>query len=453
MTQVMMCIVSALSSGKLAFILMLVIVILTIIDSQFVNVFYGTDLGTPGNLHLLLFVSLIVIASIINTMSLGFVKSNDSRETTSRTLLHRIAYFGTVALQSATVIIMLIIISEMLVFHNYDKLSSLLVVYFSHLWSSFILGLLSLRFIQWYRISKSFSLLIYGVVFGVIIFITIITLPLLTEQFINQPQSIYPRHYIGLIAAVIVPSRDIAFIYGLGNYVLPLLIILSWILTVLLLKTYIDKIGKKKFWLIVSIPLIYQLFSFVVRDSNLVSDPALVEIFYSQQFQFLFAISYQVSGSFFAIALLGVARKMKQKGMKNYLIISSIGIICLFSSVQPGMPFYAAYPPFGLVTLLFLGLSSYLLLIGILGCAANVSRDNELRREIYKGLVDSDMFKNMGMAEMQLEMEKKVLPLVSNIELLDDMRSMEPNEEDVKTMINDVLNELYSKRSHIKSGK
>jgi len=449
----MMCIVSALSSGKLAFILMLVIVILTIIDSQFVNVFYGTDLGTPGNLHLLLFVSLIVIASIINTMSLGFVKSNDSRETTSRTLLHRIAYFGTVALQSATVIIMLIIISEMLVFHNYDKLSSLLVVYFSHLWSSFILGLLSLRFIQWYRISKSFSLLIYGVVFGVIIFITIITLPLLTEQFINQPQSIYPRHYIGLIAAVIVPSRDIAFIYGLGNYVLPLLIILSWILTVLLLKTYIDKIGKKKFWLIVSIPLIYQLFSFVVRDSNLVSDPALVEIFYSQQFQFLFAISYQVSGSFFAIALLGVARKMKQKGMKNYLIISSIGIICLFSSVQPGMPFYAAYPPFGLVTLLFLGLSSYLLLIGILGCAANVSRDNELRREIYKGLVDSDMFKNMGMAEMQLEMEKKVLPLVSNIELLDDMRSMEPNEEDVKTMINDVLNELYSKRSHIKSGK
>jgi hypothetical protein len=446
----MMRIVSALSSGKLAFFLMLVIVILTIIDSQFVNVFYGTDFGTPGNMHLLLFVSLIVIASIINTMSLGFVKSNDSQETTSRILLHRIAYFGTVALQSATVIILLIIISEMLVFHSYDKLSSLLVVYFSHLWSSFILGLLSLRFIQWYRISKSFSLLIYGIVFGVIIFITIITLPLLTEQFINQPQSIYPRHYSGLIAAVIVPSRDIAFIYGLGNYVLPLLIILSWILTVLLLKTYIHKIGKKKFWLIVSIPLLYQLFSFVVRDSNLVSDPALVEIFYSQQFQFLFAISYQVSGSFFAIALLGVARKMKQKGMKNYLIISSIGIICLFSSVQPGMPFYAAYPPFGLVTLLFLGLSSYLLLIGILGCAANVSRDKELRREIYKGLVESDMFKNIGMAEMQLEMEKKVLPLVSKT---DDMRGMEPNEEDVKTMINDVLNELYSKRSHIESGK
>ena len=104
----------------------------------------------------------------------------------------------------------------------------------------------------------------------------------------------------------------------------------------------------------------------MARDSNLVTDPALVEIFYSQQFQFLFAISYQIAGLFFAIAFLGVARKIKLKTMmKNYLIISSIGVIGLFSSVQPGMPFYVAYPPFGLVTLLFLGLSSYLLLIGL----------------------------------------------------------------------------------------
>jgi hypothetical protein len=80
--------------------------------------------------------------------------------------------------------------------------------------------------------------------------------------------------------------------------------------------------------------------------------------------------------------------------MKNYLIISSIGIMALFSSIQPGMPFYAAYPPFGLPTLLFLGLSSYMLLVGMLGTAANVSRDSELRQEIYKGIeVNSDILK------------------------------------------------------------
>jgi hypothetical protein len=256
--------------------------------------------------------------------------------------------------------------------------------------------------------------------------------------------------------AVVVPSRDIAFIYGLGNYVLPVMIISSWILTVLLLKPYANRIGKKRFWLIVGIPLLYQLLLFIVRDSNLVTDPSLVEIIYSQQFQVIFGIRYHVSGLFFAIAFLIIGRKMKQKSMKNYLIICSIGIVSLFCSMQPGMPFYAVYPPFGLVTLLFLGLSSYLLLVGMLGCAAYVSRDSELRREIYKGLeVDADVLKKIGSAETQREIEKRVLPLADKIKLSDEMRNLmdtDPDKEDVKLMIEEVLNEIH-KGSHIKPDK
>jgi hypothetical protein len=435
--------------------LIFVIVILTIVDSQFVNVFYDTGLATPGNFHFLLFLLLVVASLSINAIILGFVRRTNIQKTSSRQLLHWVTFIGTVGVQYATVVILLVIIGEMVIFHTYDKLSSLLVVYFSHFWSSLILGILSMTFVQWFRYAKSFSLLIYGVVFGVIVFVNILTLPLLTEQFMIQPQSIYPRSYTDLITAVNIPSRGVAFIYGLGEYVLPLIIVLTWILTVSLLRTYVRKIGKKKFWLIVSVPLFYQLFSFMARDSNLVTDSALVEIFYSQQFQFLFAISYQIAGSFFAIAFLGIARKIKLKTMKNYLIISSIGMIGLFSSVQPGMPFYAAYPPFGLVTLLFLGLSSYLLLIGILGCAAIVSRDSQLRREIYKGLeVDSDMLKKMGLAEVQREMEKRIQPLANKIKLSDDMnKNIEPSEEEVKTMLEEVLNELYSKTSHITQGE
>jgi len=251
----------------------------------------------------------------------------------------------------------------------------------------------------------------------------------------------------------IIPSRGISFIFDLGNYVLPVMIISSWILTVSLLKPYASRVWKKEFWLICSIPLLYQLFTFVVRDPRLVTDPALFGIIYSAQFQFLLGISYQVSGLFFAIGFLAIARKTRRKDMKNYLIISSIGIILLFSSMQPGMPFYAAYPPFGLVTLLFLGLSSYMLLVGMLGIAANVSRDSELRKEIYKGLeVDSDVLKKMGMAEMQREMERRILPLANKIKLSEEMqdRIKEPSEEEVKIMITEVLNEIHSKRSGVK---
>ena len=452
----MLSIVSTLSGSKQALILISLIVVLTVVDSQFINIFYGTELGTPGNLHLLLFASFVIVASIINTILLLFVKRNDVHSTTSRSLLFRAAYIGTSIVQYTISLILFIMISEMFIFHEYNKIFSLLVVYLSHFWSAIILGILSLRFIQWFRYATSFSILIYAVVFSMILFLILITIPLLTQQFTNQSQLIYPRNYTSLIATVIVPSRDIAFIYGLGGYVLPLMIIPSWILTVLLLKPYANRIGKKRFWLVVSIPLLYQLFTFIVRDTNLVTDPTLVQIIYSQQFQIIFGISYQISGLFFAIAFLSIGRKMKQKNMKNYLIICSISIVSLFSSMQPGMPFYAVYPPFGLVTLLFLGLSSYLLLVGMLGCAAYVSRDIELRREIYRGLeVNADVLKKIGMAETQREIEKRVLPLANKIKLSDEMRrhmDTDPDEEDVKTMIEDVLNEIH-KGSHIKPGE
>jgi hypothetical protein len=447
----MLSIISAISgSSKHALVLIPLIVVVTIVDSQFVNIFYGTDLGTPGNYHLLVFVSFVIGASVINTILLLFAKRNDIQARTSRPSLFRVAYIGTSAVQYTISLILFILISEMLIFHGYNKTFSLLVVYLSHIWSAVILGVLSFTFIHWFRFARSFSMLIYGVVFSVIVFLILITIPLLTEQFKSQPQSIIPRDYTSLITSVLIPSRDIAFIYGLGNYVLPLMIVLSWVLTISLLKPYAERIGKKTFWIIVSIPLLYQLFTFIVRDANLITDPALFEIIYSKQFQFLFGISYQVSGSIFAIAFLTIARKVKRKSMKNYLIMCSIGVISLFSSVQPGMPFYAAYPPFGLVTLLFFGLSSYLLLVGMLGCAAYLSRDSTLRREIYKGLeVDSDILKNMGMAEMQREMERRILPLANKIKLSDEMRErMDPSEEDVKIMIDEVLNEIRPKRSH-----
>jgi hypothetical protein len=443
---------TTIGSSKRALVFISLIVVVTIVDSQFINAFYGTNLGTPGNYHLLLFISLVIIVSIINTILLLFAKRNDIHATTSRPLLFRLAYIGTSAVQYAIIAILAITILESLVLHGYNKILSLLVVYLSHFWSAIMLGVISFIFVQWFRFTRSFSILIYAAVFGVSIFLILITLPLLTEHFRPQPELIYPRDYTSLITGIIVSSREIAFIYGLGNYVLPVMIISTWALTVSLLRPYVQRIGNKKFWLLVTLPLLYQLFTFMVRDANLVTDPAFVQIIYSQQVQFMFRISYQIAGLFFAIAFLTIARKMRRKVMKNYLIISSLGIISLFSSVQPGMPYYAAYPPLGLATLLLLGLSSYMLLVGMIGIGANVSRDMELRREIYRDIkVHSDIFKNMGMAEMQREIERKVIPLTDKIRLSHGMIDhVDPSKEDVKIMISDVLNEIQSKRSHIK---
>lgn len=440
-------------SSKHALLLVSIIAVITIVDSQIINIFYGTRMGTPNYIHLLLFILTAVIASVINIILLELVKASNVQSRSVQSPLLKLAYITASVVQYVILTILLISILQMLILHEYSKIIILSVVFLGHTYAAGMLGFLSVAFIKWFKISKSFSILIYGVVFIAIVFLLLLTIPLLTEQYLHrQPNTIVPLNYAILIDRAPLPSPDIAFVYGLGNYGLPLMIISSWILTVSILKSYISRIGKKKFWVIISIPLLYQLFTFIVRDANLVSDPMLVDIIYSRQFQFLMGISYQVTGIFFAIAFMTIAWKTKGKLLKNYLIISCIGIMALFSSIQPGMPFYAAYPPFGLITVSFLGLSSYMLLIGMLGIAANVSRDSELRREIYKGVAsDSDILK-IGMAEMQREMERKILPLADKIKLSEEMRiRVDPDKEDVKIMISEVLTELYSRKSNFKA--
>ena len=314
----MMSIASIADGSKKALILISAIVIVSIVDSQFVNTFYGTDLDTPGNSHLVMFISFVIIISFINIVMLFFVKSNHLLDRTSRPKLLKIAYDITCVVQYTTLLLLFITIFEILAFHNYHRIWSILVIDLSHFWSAILVGVLAFTFIQWFKIVKSYSLLIYAVVFGVILFLTLITIPLLTEQFNYQSQLIYPRDYTTLIVAVTVPSKDIAFLYGLGNYVLPILLIASWILTVSILKPYMARTGKSAFWLLVSVPLLYQLFAYVIRDANLTTIPGLVDIIYTRQFQFYLGISYQISGLLFAIAYLTVARKMKRKHLQNH---------------------------------------------------------------------------------------------------------------------------------------
>jgi hypothetical protein len=122
---------TTIGSSKRALVLISVIVALTILDSQFVNAFYGTSrLGSPGNLHLVLFISFTIIAAVVNTVLLMFVKRNDVQSKTNESSSFRLAYIAAVVVQYAIMAILVLAISEMLVLHAYSKIVSLLVVTF-----------------------------------------------------------------------------------------------------------------------------------------------------------------------------------------------------------------------------------------------------------------------------------------------------------------------------------
>ena len=435
--------------------LIIVILAITLVDSQFIRVFYPTELGNPGPLQFNLFLVHVVIASVISIYLLRFTKKNDGEAKSSRPVLFKTAFISTLCAQIAISLILFAVISEMIVFQGYHSTLLLSVVYISHLLPIFILGVLSVIFLQWLRFHQTLSVLVYVIVFIITLFLILITIPVLTEQFSLQSDIIQPRPYLILIQDYFVPSNSTIYstVYGLSTYVLPILVLASWTLTVSLLKTFMSRIGKKKFWLLVSIPLAYQVFVIVASNPNLITNPDIVQIIYSPQVQLLINIDGQISGLFFSAAFLIIGRKIRRENMKNFFVISAIGIFSLFCSIQPGSPFYAAYPPFGLATLVFLGLSSYMFLVGMVGAAAYVSRNSDVRQEVYKGLKDSAVL-NMGLAELQREVQKRVAVAFENVKTAgfsnEVKNSIDPDEEDVKLMIEQALKEVHSYRSDTK---
>ena len=117
--------ISILGHSKPAFLLISIMVIVSVVDSQFVNTFYGTDLDAPGNLHLLLFISFVSTVSVINIVLLQLVKSNDLLTKTNRPLLLRFTYSITLIVQYTTLLILFITIFEIFAFHGYHSILSL----------------------------------------------------------------------------------------------------------------------------------------------------------------------------------------------------------------------------------------------------------------------------------------------------------------------------------------
>ena len=75
------------------------------------------------------------------------------------------------------------------------------------------------------------------------------------------------------------------------------------------------------------------------------------------------------------------------------------------------------FPPYGLVTISLIGISSFLLLIGFYSTAVSVANDTKLRVSIRKSIEQNlDLLGKIGNAEMELSLRRKVLGLTKVME-------------------------------------
>src|SRR5205823_6088154 len=139
---------------------------------------------------------------------------------------------------------------------------------------------------------------------------------------------------------------------------------LSWVATILILRNS-STIGKVKFWIVLIFPLAYFLIQFLPLFSNIIPVISQSEILLSL-YSLIPQYSKVVEAILFGITFWTLARKLGHRStVKDYMIMSAYGLVLLFASNQAILLVDSPYPPFGLVTISFMGLTSYLVLVGI----------------------------------------------------------------------------------------
>ncbi|MFZ0894485.1 MAG: hypothetical protein WAZ77_08290 [Candidatus Nitrosopolaris sp.] len=128
------------------------------------------------------------------------------------------------------------------------------------------------------------------------------------------------------------------------------------------------------------------------------------------------------------------------------MMISAYGLILIFTSNQASLLLNTPYPPFGVITISIMGLSSYLVLVGIYSSAISLSQDSKLRQSIKQfTLGEPKLLDSIGTAQMEQEIQKKVIEFTKrNQDKMSEETGIQPSltDEDVKAYLEQVIKEV-----------
>jgi hypothetical protein len=310
------------------------------------------------------------------------------------------------------------------------------------------LSFLVLLFGIWMTSKRSYTIILYTIAFSLACVNLAVSLTYL-ESYLSsalisnvQPYPIvsYVTNFGGLHIA---ESLSIVFDgLSLSSF------LLMWIASAIFLSQYRHKMGRIKYFSLVSIPLLYYIFPLQgyfgdIFFSLLHSSPVSYSIIYI----LIFSATKQVGAVLFSLAFWAASTLVYDNRIRKSLLFSSIGVAILFGTFEIAPLQYHVYPPYGFMTQAFIPLGAYLLLVGIFSSAKVISRDSQLRKEFYKSAASQlSLLKTIGVSQMEKELERQVKSMEEKASSLSSERIgdvPELEEKNVKEILHDVLNELY----------
>jgi hypothetical protein len=382
---------------------------------------------------------------------LGFVKQKSKEIRTKKEFHLNTMHKAVTIIQYVLAAILIVVIFQMITSSHYNIAMLTVDIGINYIMTFFIMGLLTQRFFSWFRSNRNSVVLAYGLSSAMLAINSGLTLFFVSYILLSKPAEVMPST-VG--TSLFINSSS--WYAGTLNYAYFISSIISFILTwgatALLLRHYSQRLGKVKYWIVLSIPLAYFLSQFLTLFLNLF-DPLLGSdpIFFGIFLTLIFMLSKPAGGILFGVAFWIIARNLRQESVvRDYMIISAYGFVLLFISNQAVLLSATPYPPFGLVTISFMGLSSYLVLVGIYSSAISVAQDEKLRQSIRKSAIkQSKLLESIGSAHMEQELQRRVMRLAKNSsdKMTEDTRvQLSVTEEDMKQYLDTVLNEIKNKK-------
>jgi hypothetical protein len=315
-----------------------------------------------------------------------------------------IIYYVVTITQYIIVALLLLTLVEIEILNQYHTIILLIQMLLSLFLSAGVSTLLVFRFLLWIKNKRDYLIIAYAAV-AILISINSISIAIfMSLEMQGKPTVIQPSVFWSNYQLV---NYDL---HQFQSNVLFASFVALWIASTLLLRRQRRKWGAIKFYIAISGPLLYYLgviqviISGILIQYNILS---AVDIYALNVVNSI--LTKPVGGILFGVAFWMVARSISDTKISDYMKLSAIGIMLLSISNQDASIYLLPYPPFGLSTITFMGLSSYLLFIGIYYSSISISMSAELRKTIESSVEEQFKFvSKIGTSQMENEIQNRV---------------------------------------------
>jgi hypothetical protein len=402
----------------------------------------GLGITVSSSVGIILFVVSGIITIVCQLFILQFV-SRASFTVRSRVRHIRLMHVGVTVSQYFVITVFIYVILDILITSSYYSISSLLVTTVSYVVSILLMGIFTVIFLSWYNTNRSSVLvLLYGLSFATAVVASISLLTAWIHVFTEQ------------MPATILPTSDVLYLkidegspWKISSKIYQYSDIMSFFLkwggTALILFHYSHKIGKVKYWVLLSLPVAY--FSLVIiYHLHLYEPHEELETLIFYGFGSIYAT---FGGILFYLAFMLTSKNFRSNQVfRDYLLMAGFGFMLFFSGTQ-GNVITTVYPPFGLATVSTFGLGSYLIVLGLYLSALSVAQDEQLRNMIKRStLSESKFLHSIGTSagERRNEIVSTVIEKAKRQQatIVNDIGiGTSLTEEDIKSYVNEVEKE------------